>query len=67
MSTPPLNPFDFIQGFVNDGFPGTMSRIEVDPTELLPHDVVVSIRDHDESGCHCDVKVTVMRMTWNEP
>lgn len=36
--------------------------VGVDPTELLPGDVVVAINDHEESGCHCDVVVTVRRM-----
>lgn len=36
--------------------------VEVDPTELLPGDVVVTLSDHDEGGCHCDVRVTVRRM-----
>lgn len=35
--------------------------IEIDPTELESGDVVLSISDHDESGCHCDVRVTVER------
>ena len=34
---------------------------EVDPTELKPGDVVVKLGDHDISGCHCDVRVTVRR------
>ena len=38
------------------------ATIEVDPTELLPGDVVTAISDHDESGCHCDVRVTVRRL-----
>jgi Bacterial regulatory proteins, lacI family len=33
----------------------------VDPTELLPGDVVVELGEHDEGGCHCDVVVTVLR------
>jgi hypothetical protein len=37
--------------------------IEVDPTELLPGDVVVAVSDHDISGCHCDVRLTVKRGT----
>lgn len=37
--------------------------IEVDPTELLPGDVVVKLGDHDLAGCHCDVRVTVLRGT----
>lgn len=36
--------------------------IEVDPTEMLPGDVVVTLNDHEECGCHCDVRVTVRRM-----
>jgi hypothetical protein len=35
--------------------------VEVDPTELLPGDVVVKLGDHDLAGCHCDVRVTVLR------
>lgn len=35
--------------------------ISIDPTDLLPGDVVVSLNDHDISGCHCDVIVTVKR------
>lgn len=35
--------------------------IEVDPTELQPGDVVVVLNEHDEAGCHCDVRVTVER------
>ena len=35
--------------------------IEVDPAELLPGDCVISLSDHEESGCHCDVRVTVSR------
>lgn len=36
--------------------------IEVDPTELKPGDCVISLSDHEESGCHCDVRVTVSRI-----
>lgn len=36
--------------------------MEVDPTQLLPGDVVVSLNEHEEDGCHCDVLVTVRRM-----
>lgn len=36
-------------------------EIEVDPTELLPNDVVVRLSDYDGDGCHCDVRVTVKR------
>jgi hypothetical protein len=36
-------------------------RITIDPTDLRAGDVVVSISDHDLSGCHCDVTVTVDR------
>lgn len=35
--------------------------ITIDPTELQPGDIVISISDHDISGCHCDVRVTVKR------
>jgi len=38
-----------------------VTRIEVDPTELLPGDVVLELNEHEESGCHCDVRVTVER------
>lgn len=40
---------------------GEKRIIEVDPTELLPGDVVVKLGDHEISGCHCDVRVTVER------
>ncbi len=36
-------------------------KLTIDPTELQPGDVVTSISDHDISGCHCDVRVTVIR------
>lgn len=36
-------------------------EMEVDPTELLPGDVVVSLSEHDEGGCHCDVRVKIRR------
>lgn len=36
-------------------------RISVDPTALQPGDVVITLNDHDLSGCHCDVVVTVDR------
>ena len=36
-------------------------QIEVDPTELLPGDVVISLSEHELSGCHCDVRVLVCR------
>jgi hypothetical protein len=36
-------------------------QIEVDPTELLPGDIIVTLNDHELSGCHCDVRVTVER------
>lgn len=36
-------------------------RVEVDPTDLLPGDVVLQLNDHDLSGCHCDVLVLVER------
>ncbi len=35
--------------------------ITIDPTDLLPGDIVVALNDHDISGCHCDVLVTVKR------
>lgn len=35
--------------------------IEIDPTGLASGDVVVQVNDHDISGCHCDVRVTVSR------
>ena len=41
-------------------------RIEVDPTELRPGDVVLELNDHDISGCHCDVRVTVERERLHE-
>lgn len=34
---------------------------EVDPTELVPGDVVLGLSDHDLAGCHCDVRVKVLR------
>lgn len=37
--------------------------LEVDPTELLPGDIVLYLNEHEESGCHCDVRVTVRRQT----
>ncbi len=37
------------------------SRLEVDPTDLLPGDVVVELNERDLDGCHCDVRVTVVR------
>lgn len=40
-----------------------ITRIKVDPTDLLPGDVVVWINDHDLDGCHYDVVVTVDRET----
>jgi len=37
-------------------------RIEVDPTNLKPGDVVVELNEWDDDhGCHCDVLVTVER------
>ena len=39
----------------------TYMRLIIDPTELEPGDIVVALNDHDESGCHCDVVVTVDR------
>lgn len=40
----------------------TINRvITIDPTDLLPGDIVVAVNDHDISGCHCDVLVTVKR------
>ena len=36
-------------------------QIEVDPTDLKPGEVVVKLNDHELSGCHCDVLVTVER------
>lgn len=36
-------------------------RIDVDPTELMPDDVVVALSGYEESGCHCDVRVLVDR------
>jgi hypothetical protein len=36
-------------------------EMEVDPTELKPGDVVLSLSDHDIAGCHCDVRVTIVR------
>ena len=36
-------------------------EVQVDPTELRPGDIVVRLNDHEESGCHCDVLVTVER------
>ena len=36
--------------------------VQVDPTDLLPGDIVVELNDHDISGCHCDVLVTVVRV-----
>ncbi len=38
-----------------------ITELEVDPTGLLPGDTVVRLSDHDLSGCHCDVRVTVLR------
>lgn len=38
-------------------------RITIDPAELKPGDIVVAVNDHDISGCHCDVLVTVDRDT----
>ncbi len=35
--------------------------ITIDPTELQPGDIIVCLGDHDESGCHCDVRVTILR------
>lgn len=35
--------------------------IEVDPAELLPGDVVISLSYHEISGCHCDVRVWIER------
>ena len=40
---------------------GDTQVIEVDPTELLPGDIVISLSDHEISGCHCDVRVTIER------
>lgn len=37
------------------------AEIEVDPTGLQPGDVVVRLSEHEVSGCHCDVRVTVRR------
>ncbi len=34
---------------------------ELDPTGLLPGGIVVRLGDHEISGCHCDVRVTVIR------
>ena len=39
----------------------TATVITVDPTELQNGDVVLRLSEHEESGCHCDVRVTVMR------
>jgi len=36
-------------------------KITIDPTELQPGDIVVALNEHDLSGCHCDVVVTVER------
>lgn len=38
-------------------------ELEVDPTGLLPGDVVLSLSEHDMGGCHCDVRVRVRRET----
>jgi hypothetical protein len=38
-----------------------LGPVTVDPTELMPGDVVTSLADHEISGCHCDVRVTVDR------
>lgn len=51
-----------------------MARIEIDPTDLRPGDIVVGLGEHEISGCHCDVRVTVDRpvkrstrmVTWRE-
>lgn len=39
----------------------SINRVEVDPTELLPGDIVSALTEHDEEGCHCDVRVIVYR------
>lgn len=38
-----------------------MPELTIDPTELEPGDMVLSLADREEGGCHCDVKVTVRR------
>jgi hypothetical protein len=35
--------------------------LTIDPTDLLPGDVIIRVEDHDDSGCHCDVLLTVDR------
>lgn len=42
-----------------------MTRITIDPTELQPGDLVLSLGEHEESGCHCDVRVIVDRPEGN--
>lgn len=44
----------------------TFTTLEVDPTDLRPADIVIAVSDHDISGCHCDVKVTVHRVSMKE-
>jgi hypothetical protein len=41
--------------------PGKAERVIVDPTGLLPGDVIISLNDYDPHGCHCDVLVTAER------
>jgi hypothetical protein len=36
-------------------------RLTVDPAELRSGDVVIELSDHDVTGCHCDVLVTIER------
>lgn len=38
-----------------------VTELEVDPTGLLPGDIVVRLSEHEISGCHCDVRVLVRR------
>ncbi len=49
---------------------GNFEHIEIDPTDLRPGDIVVELGEHEISGCHCDVRVAVMRPvtypTWRE-
>ena len=42
-------------------------QIEVDPAELLPGDIVISVRDHAITSYDIDIIVTVERKEWRDP
>lgn len=57
---------DLTEGTCEKKGPGAVTAgyiTTVDPTELLPGDTVLGLSEHEEDGCHCDVRVTIRRVS----